>query len=87
MTIQKPKKKKNSPETDDEFVVRWQNPALQADLVVEKLRTLNPKLSAIELGELSIPGMFPLHQWLTLREGLYGQCNLGIAATKCCRPS
>jgi hypothetical protein len=52
-----PKKKKNAPESADEFVVRWQNPSLQADLVVEKLRTLNPKMSAIEIGEISIPGI------------------------------
>jgi hypothetical protein len=52
----KPKKKKNAPEGEEDFVVRWQNPALQADLVLEKVRTLNPKMSAIELGELSLPG-------------------------------
>jgi hypothetical protein len=56
--LQKPKKKKNAPEGEDDFVVRWQNPALQADLVAEKLRTLNPKMSSIELGELAIPGRF-----------------------------
>jgi hypothetical protein len=58
LTALKPKKKKNATEDEDEFVVRWQNPALQADLVIEKLRTLNPKMSAIELGERSIPGTF-----------------------------
>jgi hypothetical protein len=54
--IQNPKRKKTDSEGDEDFVVRWQNPALQADLVVEKLRTLNPNLSSIELGELLIPG-------------------------------
>ena len=53
----------HSPDSDGlKPVIRWQNPALQADLVVEKLRTLNPKMSAIELGELSIPGIFPQHR-------------------------
>ena len=37
--------------------MRWQSTALQADLVVEKLRTLNPKMSSIEIGERSIPGI------------------------------
>lgn len=57
LTALKPKKKKNA-QQDEEFVVRWQNPALQADLIVEKLRTLNPNMSAIEIGELTIPGLF-----------------------------
>lgn len=68
LTALKPKKKKNATEDEDEFVVRWQNPALQADLVVEKLRTLNPKMSAIELGELSIPGKFVFYPLLIFRE-------------------
>ena len=42
-------------------MIRWQSPALQADLIVEKLRELNPKMSAIELGELKIPGSFGLY--------------------------
>jgi hypothetical protein len=71
--FQKQKKKKNkaTPERDDDFVIRWQSPALQADLVVEKLRILNPNMSAIELGELSIPG-FSSHEYIyDLEKGFF----------------
>jgi hypothetical protein len=52
------KKLKSAPEGEDEFVIRWQAPALQADFILEKLRSLNPSLSTIELVERSIPGPF-----------------------------
>lgn len=55
LTLQKQKKKKASQE-EEGLIVRWQSAALQADLLVEKLRTLNPKMSSIEIGERSISG-------------------------------
>ena len=51
------KKRKGAPESEDECVIRWQAPALQADFLLEKLRILNPTLSTIELVERSIPGI------------------------------
>jgi hypothetical protein len=87
LTALKPKKKKNATEDEDEFVVRWQNPALQADLVIEKLRTLNPKMSAIELGELSIRGTLLFYPPLIFREMFSRYCNLGILGAKCRRHS
>jgi hypothetical protein len=55
---------------DDDFVVRWQYPAIQADLIVEKLRYLNPKMSSIEIGEGSIPGTLS-HFWAKSSEAAF----------------
>lgn len=76
--MKKPKKKKGAPEEDEGFVVRWQAPALQADLIVEKLRALNPKMSTIEIGERSIPGKFFQPMGANkYREGICRYCILG----------
>ena len=73
---------KGLPEEEEDFVPRWQNPALQADLVLERVRALYPKLSSIELSELSIPGKSCIFIWSHCRKSFCGHSKLGITITK-----